>query len=141
MISRSRHRDHLDIFIRLKGNRTEGGKKKARGHYTLFRKENLNLMKLFSFRTLRGFASHKVAEELVETTEFRDGAEEGKGETGVNWFINWSVTQFYRSSSCSVFVQWDFPLSFYCLYFITRVVVETVNFLSWNVGAQNWYGF
>lgn len=95
-ISRSRHRDHLDIFIRLKGNRTGGGrKKKARGHYTsLSRKENLNLMKLFSFRTLCGLTSHKTTEEFVETTEFRDGAEEGKGEAGANWFINWPVTQW-----------------------------------------------
>ncbi|KAK1117769.1 hypothetical protein K0M31_015708 [Melipona bicolor] len=71
----------------------EGEKKSKRSLY-LSRKENLNLMKLFSFRTLRWFTSHKAAEELVETTEFRNDAEEGKGEAGVNWFINWSVMRW-----------------------------------------------
>lgn len=49
-------------------------------------------MKLFSFRTICRLTAHKATKEFVETTEFRDGAEKREGETGVNWFIDWSVT-------------------------------------------------
>lgn len=56
------------------------------------RKNNFDLMKLFSFRTIRRLTTHKATKEFVETTEFRDGAEKREGKTGVNWFIDWSVT-------------------------------------------------
>lgn len=78
----------LDIFVQLEKNR----KKKEKNEITFSCKNNFNLMKLFSFRSIRRLTSHKATEEFMETTEFRDSTEKREREASVNWLVNRAVT-------------------------------------------------
>lgn len=105
-------------------------------------------MKLFSFRTIRRLTTHKATKEFVETTEFRDGAEKRKGKTGVNWFIDWSVT--WRISFISFLVHTSFSsdsaLTRECWFYSWTIVIENVQlyvkyFLAKIWQLANWYNF
>lgn len=79
----------LDIFIQLKKKER---KKKEKKEIIFSCKNNFNLMKVFSFRSIRRLTSHKATEEFMETTEFRDSTEKREREASFNWLVNRAVT-------------------------------------------------